>query len=393
MKTLIVIDRPLNPNTGGGAGYLSKLKSALAILGSDEFEVFSPSKLLAPSRLDIFIKNSAILLKFYKCLAAIRLIIKLDQPSRFQPSRALSSRLLKDDFRYVHVHHLLEAIAVRNFIVDNNIDTKIVYTPHDPGPTSFQYESYFASYSPLLASKVKDKMLTLEKEFFSLADAFVFPSQQALFYYTDEIKDLDEEKVYFVPTGTDPYVPLVSKDEFLLKRALSTNNTYFSFAGRHNSVKGYDIFKKAASISLKTNRSIGFLIAGSEGPMYSLEDPNWFEEGWTTDPASLVNASEVFVAPNRKGYFDLVILEAMSIGKVVIATKTGGAIDIAKYSKGVILVEPEDPKAMADAILSLSYMDKSELNSLGEENYRAYLDNFSIKSFGENYSKVFEGKL
>ena len=43
---------------------------------------------------------------------------------------------------------------------------------------------------------------------------------------------------------------------------------------------------------------------------------------WTNDPHSLINASDMFILPNKETYFDLIMLEVLSMGKIVLATNT-----------------------------------------------------------------------
>lgn len=55
-----------------------------------------------------------------------------------------------------------------------------------------------------------------------------------------------------------------------------------------------------------------------------LKDSRWKEVGWTNDSQSIIAASDVFVLPNRETYFDIIMLEVLSCGKIVIASRTGG---------------------------------------------------------------------
>ena len=55
-----------------------------------------------------------------------------------------------------------------------------------------------------------------------------------------------------------------------------------------------------------------------------LKTDHWIEVGWTNDPHSLIAASDVFVLPNHETYFDLILLEVLSLGVPVVMSRTGG---------------------------------------------------------------------
>jgi len=78
---------------------------------------------------------------------------------------------------------------------------------------------------------------------------------------------------------------------------------------------------------------------------------------WRYGPAAMPDvhrALDVLVLASREPEpFGLVILEAMSTGKPVIATAHGGPLDIIEDGRTGDLVEPGNTQAMADAILAL----------------------------------------
>ena len=99
-----------------------------------------------------------------------------------------------------------------------------------------------------------------------------------------------------------------------------------SFVGRHNEVKGYDLL-----IELYTKIDDAYFVCcGKKGRIKCPEDKRWIEIGWTEDPYSYVNASDLFILPNRETYFDLSLLQTISIGKTALISNTGGN----KYFKG-----------------------------------------------------------
>ena len=62
-------------------------------------------------------------------------------------------------------------------------------------------------------------------------------------------------------------------------------------------------------------------------------------------------AFDIFVLPSLSEGLGISILEAMAMGKPVIASRTGGIEEIIKHDWNGYLVPPKDSKELADAIL------------------------------------------
>lgn len=390
---LIIIDRSLNSKVGGGRGYLYKLKQGLEKVGADDFIVISKKETSNfKQEIKSKYKHSSIfnfLLRFYRILNAIRYYFYLCRLNKKMPSDEIIKEIEKYDFDSIHCHHPFEFIVVLNYLKSVNKKDVIKFLSiHDPGLTSKEIYNSFISVNKYIAKLLKNKTQEIEIEAFKNSDVLIFPCEESLNYYSNwkHFKSLIEPKnIGYVLTGTEAYKVTEYSTEYREKLKIDKSAIVFSFLGRHNEIKGYDVLKKAANLILTDNENIYFLIGGEEGPLYGLKNEKWIEVGFTSEPSSLVNASDVFIAPNRKAYFDLVIIEAMSIGKVVIATKTGGNIKIASLSDGVILVEPENPKALKEVIEKLAHMSKEELKALGGKNKIAFEKYFTLEKFANNY--------
>ena len=81
-----------------------------------------------------------------------------------------------------------------------------------------------------------------------------------------------------------------------------------------------------------------------------------------------ISLADMIVVPSLIEASSLFVLEAMSMGKPVIATDTGGIPEIINNGSGV-LVEPSDAKELAEKILLL--FDKKERDELGDNAQRA----------------------
>jgi len=66
--------------------------------------------------------------------------------------------------------------------------------------------------------------------------------------------------------------------------------------------------------------------------------------------ADLFRACDVFVMPSRREGLGIACLEAMAAERPVIASRVGGLGDAVVHERTGLLVPPEDPQALADAI-------------------------------------------
>lgn len=75
--------------------------------------------------------------------------------------------------------------------------------------------------------------------------------------------------------------------------------------------------------------------------------------GFTPNIDKYLSRFDLYVQPSLSESFGLAICQAMSVGLPIIATNTGGIPEVVTQDRSGILVEPEDPNALAGAILDL----------------------------------------
>lgn len=76
--------------------------------------------------------------------------------------------------------------------------------------------------------------------------------------------------------------------------------------------------------------------------------------GWRSPGAFWIAACDLLIVPAIDEPFGRTLIEAQLVGTPVIATRSGGNIEALRAGELGILVEPEDPGALAEAALSLS---------------------------------------
>jgi len=104
--------------------------------------------------------------------------------------------------------------------------------------------------------------------------------------------------------------------------------------------------------------------------------------------AKLLAGCEVFVLPSRSEPFGIAIIEALACKKAVVATAVGGIPEIIENGKNGILVEPDNPKALAEALIAV-LNDRSLQLQLPENGYMTVRERFQSDHTGSAYETVF----
>jgi glycosyltransferase involved in cell wall biosynthesis len=98
--------------------------------------------------------------------------------------------------------------------------------------------------------------------------------------------------------------------------------------------------------------------------------------GWRDDPRGLFPSFDVLVFPSRFEGFPLAVLEALLAGSAVVAADVGSVAEVVRDGETGLLVPPEDPGAVADAIRRL-LADEGLRRRLGEAGRRLVLERFT----------------
>ncbi len=130
-----------------------------------------------------------------------------------------------------------------------------------------------------------------------------------------------------------------------------------TFAGRLEHGKGPDLFIEAAGLIHRKRPDVYFLVVG-DGPLRSVLHAQANEKrlpavfiGRQADLRIALRASNVLVVPSRQEAFGRVLIEAMAMGVPVVAARVGGIPEVCTDGRTALLVPPEDPRALADAVV------------------------------------------
>lgn len=378
------IDR-LKP-IGGPSGYLFNLQSGLEELSaSDRVDFLPPYHRDAMSWIKKRVWDSApsfLRNPYYtrKHKHSYRSLLTSQSSSAFQIAK----------YDCVHFHSTVSMFQCRMALED--YDGTVVLTSHSPCVNHIELFTQISDEFGEDFALSCGNLSKIDEYAFSRADILVFPTEYAMEPYANTWpsfkKIIEHTKLMFMLSGTAKPRPKLPREAIRRRYGISDSAFVVSYVGRHNQIKGYDLLKEAASSILSSRTDIVFLIGGKEGPISKLENSRWIEVGWTDDPHSLMQASDLFVLPNRETYFDLVLLEALSLGLPVLATSTGGNRWFEGH-EGVVLTECT-PLAIERTIARLANLGKQSMRKMGISNLALYEREFTTKAFAARYLNLLE---
>jgi len=110
--------------------------------------------------------------------------------------------------------------------------------------------------------------------------------------------------------------------------------------------------------------------------------------GWRKDPRPYLSAGDVILLPSfAVETFPLSVLEALSMGKPVIATPVGGIPEVIRNNVNGILVRPRDVGALKDA-LERMILDENLRKRLSENVRETVLKRFTTTEMAKNTEAV-----
>lgn len=367
-------------NIGGPSGYLSHLKSGFTDEFPDLLYVRDVNK-KTPIKKNTKSSTKGWLSMFYE-LRCIISFIKKGIAVRNKYKNQL------DVYNLIHVHGSEDLFYLKMFARYKGI---IVLTSHRPEELSDEVINNVKTRQAGSYHILKMVLEYIEKYSYRNADAFIFPSRHAACIYErfpGFNKYSNKKPIRYVTTGLQYKKPIKSREEYFKQHNinLSPNKQIVTYIGRHNKIKGYDRVVEAFEIVKSYNGSV--IVAGAPGTIQYPKDPDWVELGYINDAIELMNISDIVVIPNRNTYFDLVIIEALSVGCIVITSNTGGNIDIAKDTKGLVLFDNNEVNGCSNAIQNVLKMDADKRTELSASSLEYYYQNCTPPKFAANYQQA-----
>lgn len=190
----------------------------------------------------------------------------------------------------------------------------------------------------------------------------------------------------------------IDLEDFKDNKKYIHDKRYILSIGNFGYKKGFDVLIKAFSIVSSKYAEADLLMAGdglerSKCEKLALEfklnnSVRFLGKVKPLKILPLLNGCELFVLPSRREPFGIVLLEAMAAGKAIVATKVGGVPEVVKEGENAILVEPDNPEALAKGIMEL--LENSDLRKQFGEKSREIVKKFTWNRIAEKYISTYD---
>jgi len=197
---------------------------------------------------------------------------------------------------------------------------------------------------------------------------------------------------------TDKYV--MANVDILNKKKKTGLNSHCKIIGAvghmNGPEKGFEYLIRAFAQVYQIEKNVELAIAG-DGPLrsklYNLSNELSIASrihflGFRTDMPELYQTFDLFVLPSIYEAFGLVLVEAMSAGKPVVATNVGGIPEIVQDGKTGIIVPPCNSNKLSEAIIEL-LNNQSKSASMGLLGQKRAEEKFGLKRMVEEYQNLY----
>ncbi len=204
--------------------------------------------------------------------------------------------------------------------------------------------------------------------------------------FVTEVEHVPPEKSTTVYYGLDTSEPVSGSISVRSEWGFSRQDLVFGITARLVEQKGHRYLIEAFAEACTSRDDIRLLIVG-EGPLMAslqrlVQDKNLSRvvqfAGFRTDIDNVLRNLDVFIHPSLWEGFGLAVLEAMAMGKPIIATKVSALPELIEDGINGCLVPPRDSSSLARAIIRLS-SDETLRRSLGQNARRKCQKVFSAE--------------
>lgn len=188
------------------------------------------------------------------------------------------------------------------------------------------------------------------------------------------------------------------RDEF----GLLDDDIIFTYVGRLASEKGLTTLISAFAGVVKQNPKAKLFIVGDGSDKFidtlslMINEEKLLQcvymTGFRFDVLNVLNATDIFVHPSIYEALSQSIIEAMALGKLVIATNTGGITEYLRDNINGFIVEPGNASALRAKMLYV-LENRFELEHIKEQAKQDVIEKFDKKNFINDYINFYDNLI
>jgi glycosyltransferase involved in cell wall biosynthesis len=287
--------------------------------------------------------------------------------------------LISKNFDIIHCHQYTPYFY--GLLASFGLPARVVFTEHGRFyPDKFRYKAIFIN--PILALMTSSIIAISSATRLALAKYEFIPKY----------------KIQVIYNGIEGLV--IDESEVLkLRGSLNlTSETYIvGTISRLDSVKNHPMLLKAFRLFIHTHPESRLLIVGDgpeRGNLHELVKDLGISDkviftGFINDPKSYLALIDLFTLTSFTEGTSMTLLEAMSIGKPIIATRVGGNPEVIENSVTGILVDSDNELSLAEAMFKIRN-DSDLSNYFSSNGKKLFARKFSSRSMALEYMNVYK---
>jgi len=244
-----------------------------------------------------------------------------------------------------------------------------------------------------LGIKPKKEILTIYNGIDTGSLRFL-PSDEARSFLEGKIQS-SLSKNQFTPRTTPLDAGAKRRCKGDLKAVIGTIANLYPCKGLEYLIEAANLIFKSSNFEPRTP-NMKFVIIGDgeerEKLEYLIKKHNLEEKiiltGAMPDAWKYLKAFDIFILPSIKEGFPWTILEAMAAGIPVIATNVGAVPEIIENNENGILIEPRDPKIIAESIEKL-INNKDLIEKFSQNGKKTVIEKFNLQEMIKKYEELF----
>lgn len=212
-----------------------------------------------------------------------------------------------------------------------------------------------------------------------------------------EVERIDPAKIVVVPNGVE--IPQDDSHDVRTELGIDSTVPVVGTVGNLVPVKGFDVLVESAALLRERHPDLRVLIVGhgvGEADLRRRTAAAGVEDTVTllgprprSEVPAFIRAFDVAVCCSRREGSPLSVMEYMAAGKPVVATRVGGLPELVRDGETGTLVQPEDPRALADGIASL--LDEPERGrAMGRRGRELQRREYSLDRQVERIEELYE---
>ena len=207
------------------------------------------------------------------------------------------------------------------------------------------------------------------------------------------------EKMLVIENGVDAerFAPVADTRPYKERLGLDPDRPVVGTVTRARIRKGYEELLRAGGAVCRSQPRAQVVVVGQDtreqAPRALIEELGFGDRlhllGVRTDIPEVLAAFDVFVLASHDEGMSNAVMEAMSVGKPVVATDVGGTGEMVERNVAGLLVPPKDPQALATAIEEL-LDDPGRAVEMGRQGRRIVDERFSLDRMVRRMEELYE---